>query len=600
MTRRDLIAALSATTVAAGTAGAAEAQPPQRTKYELTPDSQKQPGVPEGKLTKYRWTTSKVFPGTERDWWIYVPAQYTPENPACVMVFQDGVGFRAPVVFDNLIHKKEMPVTIGVFVAPGTTPPTDSNTQLPRYNRSYEYDALSDDYVNFLISEILPEVSKQYKLVESPAGRAIAGSSSGGIAAFTAAWERPDYFSKVLSCIGSFTDLRGGNTYPDLIRKMEPRPIRVFMQDGSNDQDIYSGHWFIGNNDVYAALRFAGYDCQYVTGDGGHSGEHGTALLPDALRWLWRDYPGVEAKVKADPPGQSRQPVMNFILPIEGWQEVPTKGVRDSQLTADPAGNVYAYSVATSALLRIAPDGTVANLKEKVSPISALAFGADGLLYVALADKKRRVVAYDAAGKETTVAEDAPLVGLARTHDGKLYGCEAGGPVSLLDAKGKRRTAWTVSGGHHLALTPDQSLLLVGPGTDAGKFIHSAQVKPDGTLTNGQPYFDIRYHYGETGTGAGPMVTDTGGWLYVATYDGIQIFDQAGRVNGILDYPNPTPGDMKRYESRYPHQIPGMTFGGPGKDYLYITYGSKLYRRKMKAKGVLPCEPPMKPAGPRL
>jgi gluconolactonase len=606
MTRRDLIAALSATTVATGSAAhAADPQPPQRTKYELTPDSERQPDVPQGKVTKFQWT-SQVYPGTERDCWLYVPAQYTPDKPACVMVFQDGGGFqdngggyRVPVVFDNLIHKKEMPVTIGVFLNPGVVPAPDPNAQLSRYNRSYEYDALSDQYVRFLVSEILPEVGKQYKLTDDPNGRAICGASSGGICAFTAAWERPDYFRKVLSFIGSFTDLRGGNTYPDLIRKMEPRPIRVFLQDGSNDLDIYSGSWFIGNNDVAAALRFAGYDYQYVVGDGGHSGEHGRAILPDALRWLWRDYPGVESKVKAETPAPSRQPVVGFLAPGKDWQEIATKGVRDSALAADPAGNVYAYSLPANALLRIAPDSNVTTFREKVPPVSALTFGADGALYVAHADKKRRLVSYDAGGKEILVAENAPAVSLARTHAGKLYAADENGATWLQEEKGKRRTVANVGNARHLALTPDQSLLLLCPGLAGGKFVSSAQIKPDGSLAHLQEYFDLRYHYGAVGTGAGPMATDANGWLYVATYDGIQILDQAGRVNAILDYPNPYAGTA-RYEPRHPIVITGLTFGGPGNASLYITYGSRLYRRELKARGVLPCEPPIKPPAPRL
>src|SRR5688572_29318417 len=182
--------------------------------YELGLDSKPQEGVPQGNLTKHRWTSSKVFPGTQRDYWVYVPAQYDGSSPACVMVFQDGEGFvkpdggyRAAIVLDNLIHKKEMPVAIGVFIQPGVIPAV-SEGRHPRYNRSFEYDTPSDAYARFLLEEILPEVAKGYKLTDDPAGRGICGSSSGGICAFTAAWERPDAFSRVISFIGSFTDLK--------------------------------------------------------------------------------------------------------------------------------------------------------------------------------------------------------------------------------------------------------------------------------------------------------------------------------------------------------------------------------------------------------
>jgi enterochelin esterase family protein len=261
--------------------------------YKLGPESMEQPDVPHGKVTKHTWH-SDVFPGTVRDYWIYVPAQYDPNTPACVMVFQDGGAyvnakgeFRVPTVFDNLIHKKEMPVTIGIFINPGHFPPHDGKK--PVSNRSFEYDTLSDQYARFLEKEILPEVGKQYKLRPDAAGRAICGISSGGICAFTVAWERPDLFSKVLSHVGSFTNIRGGDRYPGIIRKAKRRPIRVFLQDGSNDLNNEHGHWPLANQQMAEALKFAHYDYRLDYGSGGHNGRQGGAILPESLRWLWRD-----------------------------------------------------------------------------------------------------------------------------------------------------------------------------------------------------------------------------------------------------------------------------------------------------------------------
>lgn len=260
------------------------------------PDSQMQQGVPEGKVTQHRWEESKIFPGTVRDYWVYVPAQYDGKTPACVMVFQDGGwyvdnkrDFRVPIVFDNLIHKGDMPITIGIFINPGEFPPAKEGAE-PRRNRSFEYDSLSDRYARFLLEEILPEVGKEYKLTDDPQGRAVGGISSGGICAWTVAWERPDAFGKVLSHVGSFTNIRGGHVYPSLIRKTEPKPIRVFLQAGENDLDNQFGHWPLANKQMAAALAFAGYDYKFVIGDGGHNGKHGGAILPDSLRWLWLDY----------------------------------------------------------------------------------------------------------------------------------------------------------------------------------------------------------------------------------------------------------------------------------------------------------------------
>lgn len=266
--------------------------------YPLGPDSQRQDGVPQGEVTKHTWT-SKVFPDTVRDWWLYVPKQYDGKTPACVMVFQDGGSyvkedgdFRVPVVFDNLIHRGEMPVTIGVFLNPGVVPAADGKPEVK--NRSFEYDSLSDQYARFLLEEILPEVAKTYRLTDEAAGRAICGISSGGICAWTVAWERPDAFSKVLSHVGSFTNIRGGHVYHALVRKTPPKPIRIFMQDGAGDLDNEHGNWPLANQEMAAALKFAKYDYRFEYGDGGHNGKQGGALMPESLRWLWRDYPGVK------------------------------------------------------------------------------------------------------------------------------------------------------------------------------------------------------------------------------------------------------------------------------------------------------------------
>lgn len=262
--------------------------------YKVGPDSMEKDGVPKGTVTKSTWM-STLFPGTVRDWWLYVPAQYDRKRAACVMVFQDGGAyvdrngsFRVPTVFDNLIHKKEMPVTLGIFINPGRVPPA-SPGQAARENRSFEYDTLSDQYARFLEKEMLPEIARDYNIRQDAAGRAICGISSGGICAFTAAWERPDLFSKVLSHVGSFTNIRGGDVYPGLIRKTEHKPLRVFLQDGAADLDNLHGSWPLANQQMAAALKFAGYDYRFVYGTGGHNGRHGGAILPESLRWLWAD-----------------------------------------------------------------------------------------------------------------------------------------------------------------------------------------------------------------------------------------------------------------------------------------------------------------------
>ena len=265
---------------------------------------------------------SQVIPNTVRRYWVYVPAQYTPGKPANVLVFQDGQratnptgALRVPQVLENLVHKKEIPVTIGIFITPGQRGdayPDDLGTGNPN-NRAAEYDSLTDAYARFIVDEMLPEVGKTYTLTTDPAGRAIGGASSGAICAFTVAWHRPDQFRNVISLIGSYTSIAyrpaqdgqpmvpGGDLYPTLIRKSPIKPIKIFLQDGSNDLDNVHGNWFLANQQILSALQFANtaadtkklpgprYQVKHEWGDGAHSDNHGGAILPDILRWIWSD-----------------------------------------------------------------------------------------------------------------------------------------------------------------------------------------------------------------------------------------------------------------------------------------------------------------------
>lgn len=275
-------------------------------QYEIGLDSKPQEGTPKGTLSKST-ITSAVYDGREFSYQLYVPAQYDGTTEACVMVFQDGNNWvrepgawHLPVVFDNLIAKREMPITIGIFIDPSS----------PR-TRADEYDTLSDRYARFVIDEVLPEVAKTYKLTTDPNRRAIAGFSSGAICAFTVAWERPDAFRKVVSFFGSFTSIgyrpatdsspirQGGDMYPTFIRRNSIKPIKVFFQDGSNDLNNQFGNWFLENQRMVSAIEWANanarnrsevqYELKYEWGDGGHTAKHGGAILPDIVRWLWSD-----------------------------------------------------------------------------------------------------------------------------------------------------------------------------------------------------------------------------------------------------------------------------------------------------------------------
>lgn len=255
-------------------------------RYAYGPDSHLQPDVPRGRIIEGQLRSSRVFPGIGHRWWLYVPAQYDASAAAALMVFQDGWMYldpegevRAGIVFDNLIHRGEMPTTIGVFVDPGEPG-----------NRNVEYDAAGDAYATFLLTDLLPGILEGYRVTDEPGRWAIGGGSSGGNCAFTVAWSRPDRFGRVISFLGSFAQMPDGNPYPELIQATPKKPLRVFLQAATRDlnHDAPEHNWLSENLRVAAALAEAGYDLRVVLGDGGHDANHCGAILPDALRWLWR------------------------------------------------------------------------------------------------------------------------------------------------------------------------------------------------------------------------------------------------------------------------------------------------------------------------
>ena len=259
--------------------------------YTKPPEMNKQAGVPEGTITEMPQWKSTILAGTTRHWWVYVPKQYTADTPANVLVCQDGnwSHFEMPVVLDNMIAHGDIPPTVAIFVEPGTK-------SSERDNRNFEYDTLNDTYARMIVEEILPEVAKSYKLRDDAAGRAISGVSSGGICAFTVAWEKPEAFGNVISGVGSFVNLQyggsgivGGHCYPPIIRKTKdkPKPIRVFLSDGRNDIDNQFGNWPLANQTMDKALTYAGYDHRFVFGNGFHNGKFNMIQMPTALRYIW-------------------------------------------------------------------------------------------------------------------------------------------------------------------------------------------------------------------------------------------------------------------------------------------------------------------------
>ena len=557
-------------------------------QYTLGPDSKRQSDVPKGKITRHEWV-SEIFPGTVRDYWVYVPAQYDPAQAAAVMVFQDGhryvsvkpSGWMTPIVFDNLIHKGEMPVTIGIFISPGVLPALSEGHQA-RYNRSFEYDALGDRYARFLIDEILPEVAKSYNLTDDPNQRAISGSSSGGICAFTAAWQRPDVFRRVLSFIGSYTNLRGGQIYPSLIRKTEPKPLRVFLQDGNRDLDLYAGSWWMGNQDMAAALAFAGYDTKFVTGSEEHNSRHGRAILPDALRWLWRDH---ETPIKKPTSVGDRQWVTQVLDPDSEWEVVSTGHRFTEGPAVDKHGNVFFTDIPNNRIHKIDTAGNVTVFKENTGAANGLMFGPDGKLY-ACANGRKRIVAYSSDGSEETVVSGIQSNDLVVTAKGEIYFTDPGNKkVWFIDKdRNKRVVHEGIDRPNGIMLSPDQSLLTVADSW--GKWVWSFQIEPDGSLAQGQPFYRLETPDLSSRGGADGMTIGSEGRLFVTSRVGLQICDQPGRVIGIIG--KPQPGSLSN-----------AVFAGPNLQTLYVTAGDKVFRRKVRVKGVLPWTP-IKPPVPRL
>jgi gluconolactonase len=563
--------------------------------YQYGPDSEIQ-NVPHGVVTKHEIVSGKAYPGVHHDYWLYVPAQYDGKTPAAVMVFQDGGGFqsprgafRVPVVFDNLIAKKEMPVTIAIMINPGDLPPLEAGKER-RGERSYQYDTPTDRYARLLIEEVLPKVSQEYKLTDDPNFRAICGTSSGGICAFTVCWERPDAFRRVLSSIGSFTNLRGGNQYPDLIRKTEPKPIRVFLQDGEQDLNNFAGSWWIANQDMAVALQFAGYDVRFDKGTTSHDSKQSGPLFPEALKWLWRDYGKPIEK-----PVSTKQPMNDILIPGEEWQ-VAAEGYKFTEgPAADSEGNLYFTDIPNNRIFRIDSGGKAGQFAENTNGANGLKIGPDGRLY-ACQGKSGRVVAYDTkTAKEEVIAEGIKDCNdLAITHEGAIYvtaplkGAAGPGQVWYISPKHEARIVdETITFPNGIGLTPDQSQLVIDD--TRGINFYLFQIAPDGSLKHKEPYYTAQIPAMQKDSGSDGLCMDTQRRLYVTTHLGLQVFDEGGRVVAIISKPQ----EAKIHNA----WLSNVTFAGPGLSTLYITCGDKVYRRKTKVKGFLGFQAPVSPAG---
>ena len=554
-----------------------------QTNYQLSPDSQVQPGVPQGQTLQFDLVSKKYYPGSKSTIFVYVPAEYSPDKPACLCVGLDGPGFLPQTVFDNLIAKKQMPVTIGVFITSGTVNKPGTNQPI-RFDRCLQFDSTNDNFDRFFTEEVMPAV-KEHKTADGrainisadPNDHMIYGGSSGGVCAFTAAWQHPDLFRRVFSAIGTYVGMRGADMYPTLIRKTEPKPIRIFQQDGSQDTwNPLFDNWFTQNRSMEESLRFAGYDNNHSWGTLGHEGSHAQAVFPDVVKWLWRDYP---APIEA---GWSGNSMLQSVL-VKGRSWTPVSGSYQSaeHLAVDDFGNL-AFCSARTQLFETNSSGSAVFFAHTPAPVTAIAFGASGRLYASLSDG--RIVWFSSHGKLTMAVAATGIVaqGLDVTDDGSIYATEAenknglGSKIWLITPDGAKKLLDT--GLHHasgILLTPDHNLLFVAE--NSTHWVYSYVVTGTGQpLQDKQRFYWLHTAESDSdsgdGSGATDMIDDSQGNLYVATRMGVQICDRNGRVEGILTVPSGS--------------VSSVSFSGPKFQSLAMISGGKVFTRPLNVAGV--------------
>ncbi len=536
--------------------------------------------IPQGQIKGPFLFRSNIYPGTERNYWLYIPAQYDAAKPACVMVVQDGIsratGWKLPSTLDTLINNKEVPVIIGIFVDHGKLPAKDT-ADYPRFNRSFEYDALGDRYANFLIKELLPEVSRSYNLSKDPNDRSITGASSGAICAFNVAWERPDVFRRVLSTIGTYVGLRGGDEFATLVRKTEPKPLRIFLEDGTSDLNIYAGDWWMANQDMLSSLTWAGYEVNHAWGEGGHDNKHTLLIIRDALKWLWKDYPS-PVQMHANNYGGLKLVVNN-----EGWKEIQLNGIKAVKLAGNNEGEIFFTSEQQKSIYKINRESSVTQFAKLKVQTDGISFYSDGNLYTGDITN-HKIISINKNGMIKDIAAGITAEFICCSNLGVYFTEPAKDRIGFYNFSKKTLQYWPVKEKPQgLSFNPGQSFLDVGVAN--GVLGYSFKIMNDGSLEYGQPYIHYHIPYGEMTASVKGMAVDTSGFIYSATSMGVQVSDQLGRVNFIFSNPGSNITDVK--------------IGGAEFNTMYVICDGKIFFRKINSKAALPWQK-IKPPAPRL
>lgn len=561
--------------------------------YTQGPDSQPHPDTPKGTVTRFVLPPGKFYPGVPHNCQVYVPAQYDASKPTPFMIFLDGGGsanvngngVKAPVVFDNLIAKKDIPPMIAIFIDPGILPAVDPAAQR-RYERIFEYDSINGRFGQFLIDELIPEVAKKYNLSKNPDDHAIQGASTGAVGAFMAAWNHPDQFHRVMSFIGTFVAMKGADTMLAIVRKSEPKPIRIIMQDGRNDHllpdhpfgTFFAGSWPTNNQALYEDLRFAGYDVKYELGESGHDGRQTSVIFPDMMRWLWRDYgKPITAQLPESfnkPGWDKRAQVFATISIDKPWQQVGATYKSAVSPAPDQEGNVYFADPASNVIYKSDSDGRVTVFKNNTGGAKALHVGADGRLYASQPAQKR-VVSWGPGGDEKVLAQNVTADDLAPTAKGAVYFVDsAHKSVGLIDKAGKSRVVFQGTEmllPATLTLSPDQAMVAVGDAQN--KFSWSLEIAADGSLINGEPFYRVDMPDISPYSGVSGITMDSEGQVFFATALGIQLCEANGRAAAILSKPELG-------------TVTGIAFGGKDLNWIYATEDGKVFRRPSLRKGI--------------